>query len=150
MAVVAAAALAAAAVLGEAGQVGQLWGAAGAAGEETHFLEAENFTLGAQSCWSPQPWADNYYACTFLDGGSAFLSRKAFLGAPAVLPAGAGRCVASATATVGTAGLFAPLVRFEPLCREPACFETPFELTLTQVTPPPLTSPHLTPPRPTT
>jgi hypothetical protein len=33
--------------------------------------------------------AANYYACTFMDGGSTFLSRKAFLGAPAAVAAGA-------------------------------------------------------------
>ena len=71
---------------------------------------------------------------TFLDGGSAFLSRKAYLGAPAELPTatGAAGCVATTTATVTTAGLFAPLVRFEPLCRAPACFETQFMVTVTQ------------------
>ena len=36
--------------------------------EETIFLEAENATLPTGSCWSIGQWAENYYACTFLDG----------------------------------------------------------------------------------
>lgn len=35
-------------------------------------------------------------------------------------------------ATVAVGGLFAPLVRFEPLCRQPACFETQFGISVLQ------------------
>ena len=83
-------------------------------------------------CWAPGIWSENYYACTFMDGGSTFLSRKGFLGASATIPAGQPPCVAETNATILTAGLFAPLVRFEPLCRAPACFETQFGLTILQ------------------
>jgi hypothetical protein len=97
-------------------------------------LEAENFSLAAGSCWRSLPWGDNAYASTFLAGGSTFLSRKAFLGAPAAhLGLGkGGRCVASATARITVADIYAPLVRFEALCRRPACFETQFEVTVAQ------------------
>ncbi len=104
-------------------------------GGEQIFLEAENFSSVAPAgggCWKPGIWSENYYACTFMDGGSTFLSRKAFLGAPASLPAGHPPCVAEANATVTTGGLFAPLVRFEPLCRQPACFETQFGISVLQ------------------
>eukprot|EP01048_Picozoa_sp_COSAG05_P007084 COSAG05_NODE_488_length_9324_cov_10.796336_3_plen_243_part_00 len=99
---------------------------------QTIFLEAENATVPAGSCWKPQIWSENYYSCTFLDiFGSTFLSRKAFLGAPDRIPSTAA-CVATMTAEVTSPGLFAPLVRFEPLCRAPACFETQFLLTISQ------------------
>eukprot|EP01043_Picozoa_sp_COSAG02_P093784 COSAG02_NODE_30281_length_554_cov_0.894505_1_plen_116_part_01 len=52
------------------------------------FREAENFTTQGGDCWKPGIWSENYYACTFMDGGSTFLSRKAFLGAPAALSPG--------------------------------------------------------------
>eukprot|EP01050_Picozoa_sp_SAG11_P006404 SAG11_NODE_495_length_8943_cov_274.008028_2_plen_200_part_00 len=102
-----------------------------ASAAETIFLEAENATVPTGSCWKPQIWSENYYSCTFLDVfGSTFLSRKAFLGAPDSVTGPA--CVATMTAQVKHPGLFAPLVRFEPLCRTPACFETQFHLTVTQ------------------
>ena len=77
-------------------------------------LEAENFSLAAGSCWRSLPWGDNAYASTFLAGGSTFLSRKAFLGAPAAdTSLGKGQsCVASANGTIAVAGVYAPLVRF--------------------------------------
>ena len=66
-------------------------------GGEQIFLEAENFSSASGGgCWKPGIWSENYYACTFMDGGSTFLSRKAFLGAPASLPA-SGESVASGT-----------------------------------------------------
>jgi hypothetical protein len=103
----------------------------GGGGGETIVLEAENASVPAGSCWAVQAWAENYYACTFLDGGSTFLSRKGFLGAPAAVPDGT-HCVATLNATVHTGGIFAPLVRFEPLDRAPASFETQFQLTIAQ------------------
>ena len=63
--------------------------------------------------------------------GSVFLSRKAFLGAPATIPAGAGDCTATITTEVA-GGLYVPLVRFESVCRPPACFETQFQLSIAQ------------------
>ena len=77
----------------------------------------------------------NYFASRFgapgSGMGSVFLSRKAFLGAPATIPAGAGDCTATITTEVA-GGLYVPLVRFESVCRPPACFETQFQLSIAQ------------------
>jgi hypothetical protein len=77
----------------------------------TIFLEAENFTIDA-SCWKVGHWikSENYYSATFAGG---YLSRGAFLGAPAVLPDGVSACVASQTVNITVTGTYALLLRYE-------------------------------------
>ena len=67
---------------------------------------------------------ENYFSATF---GAGFLSRRACLSAPAVLPPGADLCVATSSVDVPSAGSFAVLARYEyadPLGR----FSTPQDL----------------------
>ena len=71
---------------------------------------------------------ENYFSATF---GAGFLSRRACLSAPAVLPPGADLCVATSSVDVPSAGSFAVLARYEyadPLGR----FSTRWNLTIEQ------------------
>jgi hypothetical protein len=87
------------------------------------FLEAENMT--GNGGWEARHWAQggNYFASTV---NNVFMSRRRFLHAPADATSHA---VAHGTVTVGAAGPYLVMVRYEALYR----FETPFRLTVRQV-----------------
>ena len=87
------------------------------------YLEAEEFTVadGEAPGWEAKPWGENYYAATFFN---TFLSRKAFLGAPA-------QCddnVATIRANVPRAGRYMVLSRYEM----PYRFEARFRIQIEQ------------------
>lgn len=71
----------------------------------TIFCEAEEFSVG-KSGWRAGVWGENYYAATL---ANTFLSRKAFLGAPAECE----ETVASIKVDVKEAGRYLTLVRYE-------------------------------------
>ncbi len=83
--------------------------------------EAEEFDPISSGGWRPQDWGENYYAATF---ANTFLSRKAFLGAPAQCA----RSEAAITVQVPRAGRYLALVRYEAVYR----FETRFTLRIEQ------------------
>jgi hypothetical protein len=83
--------------------------------------EAEEFEPASRGGWRAQDWGDNYYAATM---SNTFLSRKAFLGAPAQSE----RSEASIVVIVPRAGNYLPLVRYEAVYR----FETRFTLRIEQ------------------
>lgn len=82
--------------------------------------EGEEFQVRSGG-WEARSWGDNYYAATL---ANTFLSRKAFLGAPAAGP----RSVAQLDVVVPAAGKYLALVRYEAAYR----FETQFTLRITQ------------------
>lgn len=86
----------------------------------TIFCEAEEFRI-EKSGWQSLPWGANYYAATF---ANTFLSRKAFLGAPAECE----EAVATITIDVKEAGKYLVLVRYEAAYR----FETQFKVKVEQ------------------
>lgn len=82
--------------------------------------EAEEFQVRTPG-WQAQPWGTNYYAATF---ANTFLSRKAYLGAPA-------QCEPSEATIrvhVPAAGRYLALVRYEAAYR----FETQFRVVIQQ------------------
>ena len=83
--------------------------------------EAEEFHAASPGGWRAQDWGENYYAATF---ANTFLSRKAFLGAPAQCD----RSEAAITVRVPRAGRYLALVRYEAVYR----FETQFTLRIEQ------------------
>jgi hypothetical protein len=85
-------------------------------------VEAEEFQLdGKTDGWRSKDWGENYYAATF---AISFLSRKAFLGAPA---SGA-QTVATTQVEIPKAGKYLALVRYEAAFR----FETQFTVEIEQ------------------
>ncbi len=82
--------------------------------------EAEEFRVDRPG-WQPQRWGANYYAATF---ANTFLSRKAFLGAPAQCR----RTVATVNVKISKPGKYLALVRYEAAYR----FETQFTLKIQQ------------------
>ena len=88
--------------------------------------EAEEFQIQPQStattCWQARNWGTNYYAATF---ANTFLSRKAYLSAPAQCDPGA---VATRQVRIPTAGRYLVLVRYEAAYR----FETQFTVRVEQ------------------
>jgi hypothetical protein len=88
----------------------------------TVLAEAEEFQVQGQGPgWRARPWGTNYFAATF---ANSFLSRKAYLGAPAQCD----RSVASLDVRVPRAGRYLALVRYEACYR----FETRFRLQIEQ------------------
>ena len=86
----------------------------------TILCEAEEF--GAERAgWRALKWGANYYCATL---ANTFLSRKAFLSAPAQC----GRATASRTVEIARAGKYLALVRYEAVYR----FETRFTLRIEQ------------------
>lgn len=88
-----------------------------------YICEAEEFQTDPknQAGWQAKRWGENYYAATF---ANSFLSRKAFLGAPAECePAKASRQV-----EIAEAGKYLVLVRYEAAYR----FETQFQVQIEQ------------------
>lgn len=86
--------------------------------------EAEEFDVQSpmeSGGWQALPWGANYYAATF---ANTFLSRKAFLGAPADGP----ETVAAIQVTVTEAGKYLVLARYEAAYR----FETQFRVVVEQ------------------
>ena len=88
-----------------------------------YVCEGEEFRIGEgnQPGWKARRWGENYYAATF---ANAFLSRKAFLGAPAQCE----KTVASIDVDVKQAGRYLVLVRYEAAYR----FETQFRVQVEQ------------------
>jgi len=86
----------------------------------TIFCEAEEFRV-EKAGWQALPWGANYYAATF---ANTFLSRKAFLGAPAECE----ETVATIHVDVKEAGKYLVLVRYEAAYR----FETQFQVRVEQ------------------
>ena len=89
-------------------------------GDGSILCEAEEFQVQTPG-WQAQNWGANYYAATF---ANCFLSRKAFLGAPAQCD----QTVATIQAQVPQAGRYLALVRYEAAYR----FETQFRLRVEQ------------------
>eukprot|EP00937_MAST-01D_sp_MAST-1D-sp2_P004985 g4985.t1 len=87
-------------------------------------MEAENFTV-LNGGWSAQSWAHSNVTRFASTVANTFLSRRAFLHAPADATSDA---VAVATVDIGTAGAHQVLVRYEAAYR----FETPFTVTVEQ------------------
>ena len=83
--------------------------------------EAEEFEIADANGWVARPWGENYYCATF---ANSFLSRKAFLGAPADCD----KTVATIDVTVPAAGRYLALVRYEAAYR----FETKFTVQIIQ------------------
>ena len=83
--------------------------------------EAEEFHAASPGGWRAKDWGENYYAAT---SANTFLSRKAFLGAPAQCD----RSEAAITVDVPRAGRYLALVRYEAVYR----FETQFTLRIEQ------------------
>lgn len=84
------------------------------------YCEGEEFQV-QQPGWKARPWGENYYAATF---ANTFLSRKAFLGAPADCPP----TTATINVSVPKAGRYLVLVRYEAAYR----FETQFRVKVEQ------------------
>jgi hypothetical protein len=82
--------------------------------------EAEEFTVEAPG-WTAKPWGENAYAATF---ANTFLSRRAFLGAPAAGPTARARIAIA----VKDAGRYLVLARYEAAYR----FETRFRVQIEQ------------------
>lgn len=89
--------------------------------ETTLLAEAEEFRSAGSDGWQARPWGENYYAATF---ANAFLSRKAYLGAPEQ----GQRSAASIAVNVPAAGKYLALVRYEAVYR----FQTQFRLIVEQ------------------
>lgn len=89
--------------------------------DTTIIAEAEEFQPQGKSSWQAKVWGENYYCATF---ANAFLSRKAFLGAPEQCE----RSTATIDVTVPKAGKYLALVRYEACYR----FETQFRLQVEQ------------------
>jgi len=90
------------------------------AADGTYFCEGEEFKV-QQSGWKAQPWGENYYCATIFN---AFLSRKAFLGAPEQCK----ETAATITADIKEPGKYLVLARYEAAYR----FETQFRIRITQ------------------
>lgn len=86
----------------------------------TIFCEAEEFKVEKPG-WQARSWGENYYWGTF---ANTFLSRKAFLGAPADCD----ETVATINVDVKEAGKYLVLVRYEAAYR----FETQFKVKVEQ------------------
>lgn len=86
----------------------------------TIFCEAEEFAV-QEGGWQAKPWGANYYAATF---ANAFLSRKAFLEAPAH----GDETTATIQVRVTEPGRYLVLVRYEAAYR----FETQFRVKVEQ------------------
>jgi hypothetical protein len=90
-----------------------------------YIAEAEEFQLlepkGESVGWVPQQLGKNYYAATF---ANAFLSRKAFLGAPAQC----NETIASLDVEIAESGRYLVLARYEAAFR----FETQFGIEILQ------------------
>jgi hypothetical protein len=89
-----------------------------------YIAEAEEFQptdSNETSGWTPQRLGQNYYAATF---ANAFLSRKAFLGAPAQCA----ETIASLDVEIAEAGRYLVLARYEAAFR----FETRYEIEILQ------------------
>lgn len=89
-------------------------------GDGAILCEAEEFAIDSPG-WQAKPYGENYYAATF---ANTFLSRKAFLAAPAVCP----ESRASIEVEVPAETEYAVLVRYEAAYR----FETQFRLVVEQ------------------
>lgn len=87
----------------------------------TIFCEAEEFRVETPG-WQAGGWGENYYAATF---ANTFLSRKAFLGAPAVTEK---ETAAAINVDIKDAGRYLVLVRYEAAYR----FETQFKVKVEQ------------------
>jgi len=83
--------------------------------------EGEEFQPAATGGWKAKPFGENYYAATF---ANAFLSRKAFLGAPEQCE----ESRATIQVKIPEAGTYLALVRYETAYR----FETRFRLRIEQ------------------
>lgn len=83
--------------------------------------EAEEFRVRDAKGWKAAAWGENYYAATF---ANSFLSRKAFLGAPAECE----ETVASVNVEVPAAGRYLVLARYEAAYR----FQTQFRIRIEQ------------------
>jgi len=92
-----------------------------AAPDGTLFCEAEEFKVTSPG-WKAQPWGENDHAATIVN---TFLSRKAFLGAPAQCNPAA---VATLNVTVPAAGRYLVLARYEAAFR----FQTRFTIKIAQ------------------
>src|SRR5688572_17547729 len=91
------------------------------AGEQL-LLEAEAFNAAPTAPgWTAKPWGTNYYTATF---ANTFLSRKAYLGAPAQTD----RAEARLDVTVPAAGKYLALIRYESVYRH----QTRFRLHIVQ------------------
>ncbi len=88
--------------------------------DTTIIAEAEEFHVVSPG-WQAKPWGANYFCATF---ANAFLSRKAFLGAPEQ----GKRTVAVIEVEVPKAGRYLALIRYECCYR----FETQFRLQVEQ------------------
>ena len=88
-----------------------------------HYLEAEEFKPASRdnAGWQPKKWGENYYAASF---ANCFLSRQAFLGAPAQ----AEEASASMAVTISENGKHHVLVRYEAAYR----FSTEFRIRIEQ------------------
>ena len=89
--------------------------------DENFYLEAEEFSPTGRNGWKAMEWGENYYAATF---ANSFLSRKAFLGAPAQ----ASNSVATIRANISEPGKYHVLARYEAAYR----FETQFRIEVEQ------------------
>ncbi len=91
-----------------------------------YICEAEEFQVAPQTPssaagWQAKPYGENYYAATF---ANSFLSRQAFLGAPAQCE----KTVATRRVKIEQAGEYLVLVRYEAAYR----FETQFRVQVEQ------------------
>ena len=95
----------------------------GPAPDGNHYLEAEEFKPSStdETGWRAKNWGDNYYAASF---ANCFLSRQAFLGAPAQ----ADEASASMAVTITENGKHHVLVRYEAAYR----FSTEFRIRIEQ------------------
>jgi len=105
---------------GAAQAYGKTRGAVTAQPDGLLVCEAEEFQIRSPG-WEAKRWGENYYAATF---ANTFLSRKAFLGAPAQ----GDRSEASIRVMVPAAGRYLALVRYEAAYR----FETQFRVVIEQ------------------
>ena len=85
--------------------------------KSTIVCEAESFTPSGSDGWRRGTFGENYYAATF---ANAFISRKAFLGAPEQCE----ETVATYDATITQPGNYLVLARYEAAYR----FETQFRI----------------------
>src|SRR3954447_8076866 len=74
--------------------------------DTTIIAEAEEFYVGKPGGWKAKAWGENYFTATF---ANAFLSRKAFLGAPEQCD----EAVATIEVRVPKAGRYLVLARYE-------------------------------------
>ncbi|MCA9225591.1 MAG: hypothetical protein KDA47_08260, partial [Planctomycetales bacterium] len=89
--------------------------------KSTIVCEAESFTPSGSDGWRRGTFGENYYAATF---ANAFISRKAFLGAPEQCE----ETVATYDATITQPGNYLVLARYEAAYR----FETQFRIVVEQ------------------